>query len=57
MRSLARNKKVFLPQSTAGLISYYEEKHAQLKIKPEHLLIGSVVFGVAVLLLRFIAGM
>ena len=54
---MAKNKKFFLPQSTAGLISYYEEKHAQMKIKPEHLLIGSAALGIGVLVLKLVTGL
>ncbi len=50
---MAKNK-TYLPQSVAGLISFYEEKHTQVLLKPEHVLAFGAGFGAVVLLLRIL---
>jgi len=42
--------KMYMPQSTAGLMRYYEESQESVKFKPEHVAIvsiGIVIFEVA----------
>lgn len=38
---MARDK-VYMPQSTAGLMRYFEEADEAIKLKPEHVAIGSI---------------
>ncbi len=42
-----------MPMSTAGLVRYMEESKEAIKLKPEHIIIVSVVITVAELYLRF----
>ena len=50
---MAEKEKTYMPQSTAGLIRYFEGEEG-LKISPKTVVIISAGFGVAVLLLRFL---
>ena len=34
--------KMYMPQSTAGLMRYFEESQESIKLKPEHVAIGSI---------------
>ena len=43
-----------MPQSTAGLIRYFDVDEG-LKIKPEHVVIFSILFAFVVLALKFLA--
>ncbi|MFH1445337.1 MAG: preprotein translocase subunit Sec61beta [Nanoarchaeota archaeon] len=36
-------KKMQMPQSTAGLIRYFDESKESIKIKPEHIIIFSTI--------------
>ena len=40
---MAKKSKGVMPQSTAGLIRYFEESDEAIKLKPEHV-IGIAVF-------------
>ena len=46
-------KKIQMPQSTAGLVRYFEDSKELIKIKPEHVVAIAVVIIIAELLLRF----
>lgn len=50
---MAEEKK-YMPQSTAGLIRYFEEESV-VKLKPEHVIWVTIGFAAIVLLLRFLA--
>jgi preprotein translocase subunit Sec61beta len=50
---MAERDRGYLPQSTAGLIRYYEEESG-VKIKPEVVIWISMVFAAIILLLRFL---
>ena len=46
--------KNYMPQSTAGLIRYYEETSDSLKVKPQHVVffsIGIIAFELAIKLI------
>lgn len=47
-------KKINMPQSTAGLVRYYEEAQNAIKVKPEHVAAACVLLIVGVLALRFL---
>ena len=47
-------KKLTMPQSTAGLVRYYEESQSAIKLKPEHVAAACVAIIVGVLALRFL---
>lgn len=42
---MSKKKKISMPPSSAGLMSYYQEEGKGLKLKPEHVLIftGAVI--------------
>ena len=50
---MAQKEKSYLPQSGAGLIRYFDVEE-QVKIKPEHVLAISIIFGGLVLILKLI---
>ena len=50
---MAEDKK-YMPQSTAGLIRYFEEDSA-VKLKPEHVIWVTLAFAAIVVVLRFLA--
>lgn len=49
---MARDR-VYMPQSTAGLIRYFDEGKETVKIRPEHVVVVSVVFIALELALKF----
>ena len=46
--------KIYMPQSTAGLMRYYEESAESLKIKPEHVAIASIGIVILEISLKFL---
>jgi len=52
---MAEREKNYLPQSTAGLIRYYDVDEAGIKLKPAHIIAFSVIFAGLVLALKFVA--
>ena len=51
---MAKKKNQNMPQSTAGLVNYYDSDTARFKIKPEHVLIVTSGIGGIVLALQFL---
>ncbi len=51
---MAERERQFMPQSTAGLIRYFDVDEG-LKIKPEHVITISIAFAFVVLILKFVA--
>lgn len=51
---MAEREKNYMPQSTAGLVRYFESEEG-LKVSPKMVVAISVGFGALVLLLRFLA--
>lgn len=51
---MAEKERQFMPQSTAGLIRYFDVEEG-LKIKPQHVVIMSLAFAFIVLVLKFVA--
>lgn len=47
-------KKNFMPQSTAGLIRYFDTEKELIKIKPEHVIAIGVGFMMIVIFLRYV---
>jgi preprotein translocase subunit Sec61beta len=45
--------KVQMPQSTAGLIHYFEDSKAAIKFKPQHVVVVAIVIIAFELALRF----
>lgn len=45
--------KVYMPQSTAGLIRYFDEGKETVKVKPEHVVAASVILIALELALKF----
>jgi len=50
---MSRRDKNYMPQSTAGLMRYYEHTKEYVKIKPEHVLIVCGVLIAVEIFLRF----
>ena len=46
-------EKSYLPQSTAGLIRYYDVEESGIKLKPEHVVWITIIFTALVLVLKF----
>lgn len=46
--------KVYMPQSTAGLMRYFEEAEDSIKLKPEHVAIGSIAIIILEIALKFL---
>ena len=51
---MAKKEKSVMPQSTAGLVRYFDQGKEAIKIKPEHILIASGVFIAIEVMLKFI---
>ena len=50
---MAEKEKQYMPQSTAGLVRYFDVEEG-IKLKPEHVILMTVVFTAFVLVLRFL---
>ncbi|HDD46553.1 MAG TPA: preprotein translocase subunit Sec61beta [Candidatus Aenigmarchaeota archaeon] len=48
-----KKNKINMPMSTAGLIRYFDESEERIKIKPEHVIIFSIILLVVELFLKF----
>jgi preprotein translocase subunit Sec61beta len=51
---MSKKPQVQMPQSTAGLIRYFDESKESVKLKPEHVIAACVILSVGVMALRFI---
>ncbi len=51
---MSRREKSMMPQSTAGLVRYYDQTKESIKIKPEHILIAAGAFIALEILFKFI---
>ena len=51
---MAKKDKVMMPQSTAGLIRYFEESEESIKMRPEHVIIIAVATIIAVTMLKVV---
>jgi preprotein translocase subunit Sec61beta len=51
---MAKNK-IQMPQSTAGLVRYFEDTKEAIKIKPEYIAAASIAIVALEIALRFIA--
>lgn len=50
---MSRKERTMMPQSTAGLIRYFEESEEAIKLKPEHV-VGIAVAVIAIeIILKF----
>jgi len=52
---MAEKEKQTLPQSTAGLVRYYDVEESRIRIKPVHVIALSLIFTFFVLILKFLA--
>ena len=50
--NMARNNKVSMPTSTAGLTRFYDEYRSKIQFKPEHLVILIIVVVILHLMLH-----
>lgn len=51
---MSEKEKQTMPQSTAGLIRYYDVEESGIKLKPVHVVAISAVFAALVFLLKFL---
>lgn len=54
---MAKKDRLFMPQSTAGLIRYFDESQEAIRIKPIHvvgIIIAIIVLEIALKLMLFI---
>lgn len=48
-------EKTMMPQSTAGLIRYFEDSESAIKLKPQHVLGVTIVIIIIEVALKFMA--
>jgi preprotein translocase subunit Sec61beta len=51
---MGKKDKSYMPQSTAGLIRYFDQSKESIKLKPEHVLIACAVLIAIEIMLKFI---
>ena len=51
---MARRDKNVMPQSTAGLIRYFDQSKESIKIKPKHVLIACGVLIALEIMIKFV---
>jgi preprotein translocase subunit Sec61beta len=51
---MSQKEKIQMPQSTAGLVRYFEESKEAIKLKPEHVVVVCVLIIAAEIALKFI---
>jgi len=51
---MAEEKKTYLPAPTAGLIRYMDAEEEQIKLKPEHVVLLSIIFSLLVVFARLV---
>ena len=51
---MSHKEKSMMPQSTAGLVRYFDQGKESIKIKPEHVLIACGAFVAIELMLKFV---
>jgi len=51
---MAKKEKSVMPQSTAGLIRYFDQGKEAIKIKPEHILIVASVYIAFEIIIKFL---
>ena len=52
---MSRKEKNMMPQSSAGLMRYFDQSKESIKIKPEHVMIACVFFIAIEIMIKFIA--
>ncbi|MCK4336074.1 MAG: preprotein translocase subunit Sec61beta [Candidatus Aenigmarchaeota archaeon] len=50
---MPKKPKAMMPQSTAGLIRYFEESEEAIKLKPEHVVGIAIAIIIMVIMLKF----
>lgn len=50
---MPKKKQSMMPQSTAGLIRYFDDSETTIRLKPEHVIIISVLIIAVELILKF----
>ena len=51
---MAKKDNMMMPQSTAGLIRYFEESEEAIKLKPEHIIGISIAIIIVEIMIKFI---
>ena len=49
---MAKNNKVSMPTSTAGITRYFDETRSKLRIKPGHVIVICVIVALIILMLH-----
>ena len=49
---MSKKDKAMMPQSTAGLVRYFESSKESLKLKPEYIVIFSIIIIVIEIMLK-----
>ena len=49
---MSKKSQGMMPQSTAGLIRYFDESEAKIKLKPEHIIAFSIIVIIAEIVLK-----
>ncbi|MBI2233240.1 MAG: preprotein translocase subunit Sec61beta [Candidatus Aenigmarchaeota archaeon] len=52
---MADKEKTYMPQSTAGLIRYYDVEETGIRLKPAHIVAASFLFAGLVMALKLLA--
>jgi preprotein translocase subunit Sec61beta len=52
---MSRKDKTYMPQSSAGLMRYFDQSKESIKIKPEHVLVACVILVAIEIMIKFIA--
>ena len=50
---MSKKNNIQMPQSTAGLVRYYDQSKTLIKLKPEHILVAAAALVVIELALKF----
>ena len=50
---MPKKPKAMMPQSTAGLIRYFEESEEAIKLKPSHVIWIAILVTLAVVMLKY----
>lgn len=50
---MSKKDRMNMPQSTAGLVRYFESSKESIKLKPEHIVIFSVIIIALEIMLKF----
>jgi preprotein translocase subunit Sec61beta len=50
---MSKKSNIQMPQSTAGLVRYYDQSKTLIKLKPEHILVAAAALVIIELAIKF----